>query len=251
MNEEIDDLEIEITLQPVPLAAARLLVVGAVCRRAFLELDPATAAASDDPEGDRFDLAAWLTEEGLDHYISSSERQLLNRRIGALPVEEAQEASWQIEAATALAWALEFLGEPPPLDEPFDPATLLALLPSPWDKTGPFRENAELLPEDLIAIERERAELWYWRAEVETDRAAAKGRRLTELNAAVGEVAAEAAAAGFFASPIDNDFPVGGRSYRTTPPAHLEALAAVATERLRALNWLCGLARTWDAPVSI
>ena len=58
MGEEFDDLEIEITLQPVPIAAARLLVVGAVCRRAFLELDPATAAASADPEGDRFDLAA-------------------------------------------------------------------------------------------------------------------------------------------------------------------------------------------------
>jgi hypothetical protein len=125
------------------------------------------------------------------------------------------------------------------------------LLPSPWDKTRPFRENAELLPEELIAVERERAELWYWRAEVETGRAAAKGRQLAELNAAISEVAAEAAAAGFFAAPIDNDFPVGGRSYRSISPAQIETLAAVGAERLRALNWLCGLARSWDAPVSI
>ncbi len=251
MSEEIDDLEIEITLQPVPLAAARLLVVGAVCRRAFLELDPATAAASDDPEGDRFDLAAWLTEEGLDPFISASERHLLNRRIGGLTVAEAQEASWQIEAAAALAWALEFLEEPPPLDGPIDPASLLALLPSPWDKTRPFRENAELLPEELIAVERERAELWFWRASIEADRVEAKGRAATELNAAISEVAAEAAAAEFFTAPIDNDFPVRGRSYRSTPSAQLDTLEAVATERLRALNWLCGLSRSWDAPVSI
>lgn len=251
MSEEIDDLEIEITVQPVPLAAARLLVVGSVCRRAFLELDPATAASSDDPEGDRFDLAAWLTEEGLDPYVSATERHLLNRRIGSLTVAEAQEASWQIEAAAALAWALEFLDEPPPLDEPVDPAALLALLPSPWDKTRPFRENAELLPEELIAVERERAELWFWRASVEEDRVTAKGRTATDLNAAIAEVATEAAAAEFFVAPIDNDFPVGRRSYRATAPGHLESLAAVATERLRALNWLCGLTRSWDEPVSI
>src|SRR5215208_6036612 len=195
MGEENDDLEIEITLQPVPLVAARLLVVGAVCRRAFLELDPATAAASDDPEGDRFDLSAWLTEEGLDPFIAAQERHLLNRRIGSLTVEEAQEASWQIEAAGALAWALELLEDPPPLDEPIDPASLLAILPSPWDKTRPFRENAELLPEELIAVERERAELWFWRASIEADRTEAKGRQATELNAAIHEVAAEAAAA--------------------------------------------------------
>lgn len=251
MGEDIDDLEIEITLQPVPLAAARLLVAGAVCRRAFLELDPATAAASDDPEGDRFDLAAWLTEEGLDPHISAIERHLLNRRIGSLTVDEAQQASWQIEAAAALAWALEILDESPPLDEPVDPASLLALLPSPWDKTRPFRENAELLPEELIAVERERAELWFWRSSIEDDRTTAKGRQATDLNAAIAEVAAEAAAAEFFIAPIDNDFPVGGRSFRAAKPAHLETIAAVATERLRALNWLCGLSRSWDAPVSI
>lgn len=247
----MDDLDIEITLQPVPLAAARLLVVGAVCRRAFLELDPAAAAASDDPEGDRFDLAAWLTEEGLDPFCSAAERLLLNRRLGGLSIEEAQEASWQIEAAGALAWALEILEDPPRFDEPIDPASLLAVLPSPWDKTRPFRENAELLPEELIAVERERAELWYWRATVETDRSSAKGRQATEIHAVIAEVASEAASAGIFASPVDNDFPVGDRAYRAAPPELLDTLAAVAAERFRALNWLCGLSRTWDAPVSV
>lgn len=244
-----DDLEIEITLQLVPLAAARLLVVGAVCRRAFLELDPAATGASDDPEGDRFDLTAWLTEEGLDPFVSDSERHLLNRRIGRLDLEEAEVASWQIEAAAALGWALEIVDEPPPLDGPVDPAALLALLPSPWDKTRPFRANAELLPEEIIAFERERAELWHWRASVETDRAAASGKDATDLNAAIREVAAEATAAGFFPNPIGNDFPVGGHAYRSMPSETLDALATVATERLRALNWLCGLSAEWNGVV--
>ncbi len=243
-----DDLEIEINLQPVPIAAARLIVVGAVCRRAFLELDPATATASDDPEGDRFDLTAWLTEEGLDPYVSAEERHVLNRRIGRLEPEEAQAFSWQIEAAAALAWSLELLDDAPPPDAAIDPAALFALLPSPWDKTRPFRTNAELLPEELVAFERERAELWHWRATVEVERSTATGRDASELNAAIREVAAESAAAGFFVDPIGNDFPVAGHAYRLSTPDMVETLAAVATERLRALNWLCGVIPAWDAP---
>jgi len=243
-----DDLEIEINLQPVPIAAARLIAVGAVCRRAFLELDPGAAAASDDPEGDRFDLTAWLTEEGLDPHVSPAERHVLNRRIGRLLPEEAEAFSWQIEAAAALAWSLELLEDAPPLDQPIDPAALFTLLPSPWDKTRPFRTNAELLPEELIAFERERAELWFWRASVEADRSVVTGREASDLNAAIREVAAESAAAGFFPEPIGNDFPVAGHAYRTISPDMAETLAAVATERLRALNWLCGVSQAWDAP---
>ena len=246
-----DDLEIDITLQPLPLAAARLLVVGAVCRRAFLELDPVAADATDDPEGDRFDLTAWLTEEGLDPFVSVAERQLLNRRLGRLSPEEAEAASWQIEAAAALAWALEIVEEPPPLDAPVDVTVLLTLLPSPWDKTRAFRANAELLPEEMIAFERERAELWHWRASVEADRARVTGRDAIEHNAAIREVATEAAAAGFFSDPIGNDFPVAGQSYRSVSPEVRETLTAIATERLRALNWLCGLAASWDDVPSI
>ena len=177
MSEEIDDLEIEITLRPVPLAAARLLVVGAVCRRAFLELDPATASASDDPEGDRFDLAAWLTEGGpgsLHLGNGASVAQPANREPGGR--RRLRKPVGKSKRPRALAWALELLEDSPPLDAPIDPATLLAILPSPWDKTRPFRENAELLPEEMIAVERERAELWYWRASVEADRAGATGR---------------------------------------------------------------------------
>lgn len=245
--DDADDLEIEITLQPVPLAASRLVILGAVCRRAFLELDPETAAATDDPEGERFDLASWLTEEGLDPFVTVQERHFLNRRLGRLAPEEAEAASWRIEAAAALGWALEFLDEPPPLDRPVDPAALLALLPSPWDKTRPFRTNAELLPEELIAFERERAELWHWRAGAEVDRVTLTGRDAADLKAAIREVAAEAAAAGFFPEPIGNDFPVAGRAYQLLDIDTRDTLAAVATERLRALNWLCGLSPDWDA----
>ncbi len=248
-EDAVDDLEIEITLQTVSLAAARLLVVGAVCRRAFLELDPAATDASDDPEGDRFDLTGWLTEEGLDPFVSLSERHHLNRRLGHLLPEEAESASWQIEAAAALGWALEVVDEPPPIDAPVDPTAMLAMLPSPWDKTRPFRANAELLPEELIAFERERAELWHWRASVELDRVSAVGRDAIELNAAIREVASEAAAAGFFPDPIGNDFPVDGHAYRTVSPEIRDTLAAIAIERLRALNWLCGLSANWgDVP---
>lgn len=242
---EPDDIEVEINLQPVPLAASRLVVLSAVCRRGFLELD--TAASADDPEGERFDLAAWLTEEGLDPFVSARERRILNRRIGKLDPDDAEYAIWQIEATAALAWSLERLDEPPPIDQSIDPALLLEALPAPWDRTQPLRLNAELLPEEMIAFERERAELWHWRAEVEIERVSATGRAATELTSAIKEVANEAAAAGFFPEPAGNDFPVEGRPYRSASASTQESLALIATERLRAFNWLCGLAQDWDA----
>lgn len=240
-----DDEELDIRLRSPSETAARAIVLGAVCRRAYLEL-PERPEAADDPEGERFDLSAWLRDEGLQPAISPTERRLLETRLGRIPRDDADAASWRGEALAALGWALGLLDEMPPYDAPADLDALMTLIPGPWDKTAPFRGGAPLRDEPAIAAARETAELWHWRATTADLLLAATGREARELTAVVREVAQDAAQAGLFPRPIGGDFPANGRPYRDLSPDDLAVLANVAAERHYALNWLCGFGSTWD-----
>jgi hypothetical protein len=240
-----DDDELDIRLRTPGETAARAIVLGAVCRRAYLEL-PERPEAADDPEGERFDLSAWLRDEGLQPAISPAERRLLETRLGRVPRDDAEAASWRGEALAALGWALRLLDEMPPYDVPADLGALMALIPGPWDKTAAFRGGTQLRDEPAIAAARETAEIWHWRATTADLLLAATGREARELTAVVREVARDAARAGLFPRPIGGDFPVSGQPYRDLPPDDLAVLANVAAERHYALNWLCGFGASWD-----
>ena len=240
-----EDLEVEINLRSPREVAARLIVLGAVCRRAFLEAQP-LAEPGEDPEAERFDLAAWLRTEDLDGVVTPGEARLLHTRVGRLAADEADAASWQTEALVALGWSLRMVDTLPAYDEVADPSPILQALPAPWDATRPFLAQARLRGEDEIAVERERAELWHWRAQTaEQLRVATPGDRRT-LRAAVRDVAAEAHNAGLLDAPASGDFPARGRAYGDLDADTLADLGAVAFERYRALNWLCGFGVTWD-----
>ena len=240
-----EELEVEINLRPAREVAERLLVLGAVCRRTFLETRPEDVA-DDDPEAERFDLAAWLRAEGLEEVATTSERRLLTTRIGRLDAEDAAAASWQTEGLVALGWALGLIEALPPYDRAADPTPLLASLPAPWDATTAFCQAAGLRDESAIAAERERAEVWQWRAETAELLDGATGRERRDLLAAVREVAHDAVAAGVLAAVAGDDFPARNRPYRDLDPTARDEAAAVAGERLRALNWLCGFGASWD-----
>jgi len=66
------------------------------------------------------------------------------------------------------------------------------------------------------------------------------------LNAAIRDVAAEGHVLGLLSKPRHNDFPARGRAYRRLAADAVADLGAVAEERLRALNWLCGFGPDWD-----
>ncbi len=237
--------EIEINLRAPREVADRALILGAVCRRAFLEQRPSDPIDGD-LEAERFDLAAWLRDEGLDTAATPDERTLLHTRVGRLHPDLAAAASWQSEALVALGWALGLLDAMPPYDAPADPAPLLSQLPAPWDRTAPFRHAASLPDEETVAAERERAELWHWRAGIADLFAATPPSERAPLSAAIRDVARDARNAGTLPDLSRDDFPARGLPYRDLAPESLPDLAAIAAERLRALNWLCGFGPTWD-----
>lgn len=243
-RDEGDDDEIEIELRPPRDVADRLLVLSAICRRAFLENE--RGDLGEDPEAERFDLVAWLRDEGLDRLATPAERALLDTRVGTLDPKAAATASWQTEALASLGWALALVDAAPDYDAPADPAALLALLPAPWERSAPFRQRASLRDEATIATERERAELWHWRAGASEALASARGADRQDILVAIDEVAEASRRAELLPSLVGGDFPARGRPFRDLEPDALAEIGTVAEERLRALNWLCGFGSGWD-----
>lgn len=246
-RDESDDLvesDIEIELRSPPEVAARTLVLATVCRRALLEV--AAGDPDDDPEAERFDLAAWLRAEGVEDATTPRERAVLRTKVGLLDPDEAAAASWGGEALAALGWALGLVDPLPPLDTPTDLIPLMSRLPAPWEPTTSFRHAATLRDEAMVARERERAEVWLWRVDAAEALEAARPNQRADILAAVAEVAAEAAAAGLVPDLVRGDFSSHGRPFRDLDRAEIAALGETAEPRLRALNWLCGFGTDWE-----
>ena len=245
--------ELDIQLRAPRLIGERILVLAVVCRRGFLEGSPGEVAGDEevgdeleDVETERFDLAAWLREEGIDGAATATERSLLHTRVGSLTPDAVSQATWGAEGLVALAWSVNFVADAPTFDAPTDPGPLLTRLPSPWDSVRTFLSGLGIRPESAIIDERERAELWHWRVGVEAVyRQAAEDER-RELRRVILEVARDAENGGILPNLADNDFPVRGRPIARISAPQLDDLTAIAAERLRALNWVCGFGSSWD-----
>jgi hypothetical protein len=237
------DDAVDIDLRPPDEAAARLLVLVAIARRGFLELRP-DLVADDSPEAERFDLQSWLAEEKLLGSMSPGELALIEAPVGRPTPEDSLDATWRIEDAVVLAWALELLPSIPPYDEATDAAGVIDALPAPWSRTTGFRTTARLRDEATIAAAREQAEVWsdradiyWWQQEITNDRTAAEA----DPRQIAIDLAAEAFAAGYIPPLVDGDFSTRHGAYRGLASETVEQLQMIASRRLHALNWLCGL----------
>lgn len=252
-----EDDELEIELRPAAAVADRLVALAAVARRAFFESglpDVEWDEDEDDPEDlpddaetERYDLAAWLRDEGVDRALTADERAIIETPVGGLDPDAAARASWAAEALVALGWGAGLLPDLPPFDRPADARAALAALPEPWDKTAPLRASIRLRSDEDAAAGRELAELWFWRAGVEGVRRSASPADARELRAVIRETADEAVAAGLLDTLVHGDFPAQGKPVSALPDAALDELAALSAARLRALNWLCGFGDDWES----
>lgn len=233
------DDELDIQPWPVLELIGRAVTLTSVARRGLIEVDE-----NDDVftrETDRFELATWARTE-LTNWITDTELGILNTPIGNLTETQMLISDEALYAAGAIAWALRAITVqtmPIPATDEFN-ATVLAWAPGPWDRVRNLQKSARLRSDEDLAIERERAELWYWRCDT--------GISDSELQ----EVVAEVESAGLIAI-IDGDFATDdGQVFGTLSEDNRDEIGWVAEQRLRALNWACGFGDSWEtAPLML
>jgi hypothetical protein len=151
---------------------------------------------------------------------------------------EVVDAIWSGEALGMLLWALE-LAQLPPYDRPFDAGRLLS--------TG--YEDAILRPDEEIERARETARLWHWRARTALLQANGQVELPPEWHSfdqLVGATAMRGFERGLLPRPLRGDFPAFGAVYRELSDEQKQEAHQIAWQRHRALNWLCGLGKSWD-----
>jgi hypothetical protein len=152
--------------------------------------------------------------------------------------ESVVDAVWRGEALGTLLWALQ-LAELPPYDRPFDPEDVASTDPA----GGTLRDGEE------IALERESALLWHWRARTTRLQARADVElppRYASFDQLIAATAMRGYEQGLLPAPARGDFRAYGKVYRHLTPEQRAEAHSIAAERHHALNWLTGEGRSWD-----
>lgn len=196
-----------------------------------------------------------LQDAGLWKEMSPREHAFAKSMV-TLSEQDRVDASWRLEAAQVLLWALDRVPDLPPYDTMADREVLKQIPPTvaagtPWK----LRTEAE------IARARDVAEMWHWRSR--TRQLIERGDDLL-ANPMLGEklrragfrhyddivraCAKQAAANGAIAACVDEDFPAKGKAYRDLEQQEWSQIRSITVERHFALNWLCGHAPSnrWD-----
>jgi hypothetical protein len=194
------------------------------------------------------EVNSWLKEESLWKELSRRERELLNRPLGGWKPQEIADGQWRKEALSVLAWALGRLKRMPGFDQSAEAKELLEAIEFMHPAENVLR-RARLLPESEITGARNVGELWLWRARTYRFQRDPKkypppsGMSYPDLVRQVSDMAEEK---GLFRA-LAHDFPVAGQAYSSLGEDGVSELQSIASERLYALNWLCGFAENWDA----
>ncbi len=241
VTDSIDDT-IEINPRPVEDLARRTTLLVTLIRRALLE----TPDDTDDTdtfarETDRFELYSWARREFMS-IITGDERSVLESPVGELGLNA---INWCLSAsipARALLWALNAQHSLSPADTPAaEMDILMGWAPEPWEEFDRLARRNVRRPEEELAQERERWELWYWRATL-TAEDVQPGETLRDT---VAEVARDAERADLI-NVVENDFAVEGRPFSLLSPDEQDRAAELAEGYLIALNWVCGIGASWE-----
>lgn len=195
-----------------------------------------------------------LHTAGLGNELTAEEREYAASTPATMTPSQQINASWRMEAAQVLLWALGLLPALPPWGELADPAGLQAI---PAEDPGTFIREAALRPAPEIDRAREMAEMWHWRSrtqqlvmagEVLRPDARMKAAGLLSYDDIVREAAARSHRQGLIPLPMRDDFPVRGKAYRELTEEEWTEVRSISFERHFALNWLTGRAprNRWD-----
>ena len=195
-----------------------------------------------------------LHQAALWKYVSASERELAKTTIVTMTSQQHVNASWRMESAQVLMWALGLVPHLPPYDTLAN-HDLLKKIPS--GDIPSFVSAARLRNESEVDRARDDAELWHWRSR--TRQLIEDGREFPadEQSRAAGFssyddivrfTARELSEEGRIPASIEDDFPAYAKAYRKLSAQEWPEVRSVTMERHLALNWLCGYApgNEWD-----
>jgi hypothetical protein len=190
------------------------------------------------------ELRSGLESAGAWAQASPKERAFFTAGLMDRTQQQLIDSSWGIESVGCCLWALGKLEALPPYDTEVAPG-VASLMPEPGEKLS-LRAEAEL------EKARSAAELWHWRSR--TRQLVESGFEFPPLPDGmtmddVIRMASETAhGQGDAGEPIKGDFPILGKAYRDLTAEEYSLATSIASERHKALNWICGLApgNDWD-----
>ena len=231
----VDDDSIDIQPWPVMELIGRAVILATLARRGMLDIERERDIF--DLETDRFDLSTWTRTE-LQNWLEDREVAILGKPVGELSEDEMSWCDDALIGASTIAWAIRAVESdelPLPQDGTAEELTL-AWAPTPWMKVRQLQSRARIRSDEELARERERWELWFWRA-VDA----------SEAPDALTDVVAEVRESGLI--PImEQDFATdAGIPYSSLSDDEQAEIAWLAELRLRTLNWVCGFGSSWEA----
>lgn len=200
----------------------------------------------------RQDMCKRLEDLGVWDEISPEERTFLLTPMASKTQTQHIDASWRVEAAQALMWAIGIIEVLPPYDASAA-GEHLKRIPTNVDE---LIRGSRLRPKPQLESQRGIAELWHWRSRTRQlierkDPFPADLARKSQFNSfddIVRATATKAAADGTIPPGIDEDFPAFGKAYRDLSDKEWSQIRSITVERHFALNWVCGYSpgNRWD-----
>jgi hypothetical protein len=195
-----------------------------------------------------------LRRAGLWEHLSPREQAYAGSTMATMTRQQQVDASWRMEAAQTLMWALAMLPELPPYDT-LASHDLLKQIPS--QEVTPFIAAARLREPADLERARATAEFWHWRSRTREllERGEAfpadeqmKAAGFRGYDDIVRFSARTGAEEGTIPSCVEEDFPAKGKAYRDLTAEEWAEVRSITVERHHALNWLCGQApgNRWD-----
>lgn len=197
---------------------------------------------------------ASLKQMELWKYVSPKEQSFLQTYGSNMDEYAHLSASWRVEAAGMLMWALKVLNDWPRIDEELNPELLKKV---EVEKLARPSKLLKLRNKEDIDARRNLIELWHWR--VRTRQLIEQGRPFTPdenvkkagFNSFDDIVRFSAKAAyekGDLPEIMDEDFVFIGKPFRDLNQEEYQKATSIIMERHFALNWLCGFApgNRWD-----
>lgn len=184
-------------------------------------------------------VTSWYSSNKISDYLSSRERELLNKPWGSWTNQEIINTSWRNQALGVLLWSLSYYEEIPKPPIGFTLQNNLLSKLHALESIQTFLTDAKLRSVSEIREERDRAEHWHWRSRIGINPS-------KELTSYIKEAADHGYKDGFNQKPIQNDFPVSDKAFKDLNEKQYRAVSSIIMERHYTLNWLCGFSKNWD-----